>query len=232
MIPYLGSKSRIFKHIYPFIKQDYKRRYVELFCGSCSSLAYTYELPVKEYVDNHPDLIMMFQALQQGWLPPEYVSEELYQELKTAQPSALRGYVGFAASFAGKWFAGYARDRKGTRNIPNEVYKRIMKNKHFIRNTCFICSSYECISLDSDTVVYADPPYAGTSQYKDNFNHYDFWEWVRNSRAKIYVSEYTAPSDFIPVWSKEHKTYLHHKSIEDNKRQEQLFVHERFKGRN
>jgi hypothetical protein len=38
---------------------------------------------------------MMFQALQQDWLPPEYVSEEL----KTAQPSALRGYVGFACSY-------------------------------------------------------------------------------------------------------------------------------------
>lgn len=230
MIRYLGSKSRIFKHIYPFIEQNYKTQYVELFCGSASSLMYTHTLPVKTYVDNHPDLIMMFQALQQGWLPPEYVSEELYQELKTAESSALRGYVGFGLSYGGKWFAGYARD-KTKRNYPKESYNRILKYIPYLKDVTFLNYSYECISLDSDTVVYADPPYAGTTQYKDSFNHYAFWEWVRNSRAKIYVSEYTAPSDFIPIWSMPTKSYLHHEVVEHNQRIEQLFIHERFKGR-
>lgn len=232
MIRYLGSKSRIFKHIYPFIEQDYKTQYVELFCGSASSLLYTHTLPVKTYVDNHPDLIMMFQALQQGWLPPEYVSEELYQELKTAQSSALRGYVGFSCSFGGKWFAGYARDKTGKRDLTNESFRRIQKYMPYLKDVYFACNSYESISLDKSDVVYADPPYNGTTKYSTQFNHYSFWEWVRDSPAMIFVSEYNAPDDFVSVWSKDHKSYIHHTAVDDNKRVEHLFVHERFKGRN
>jgi hypothetical protein len=46
------------------------------------------------------------------------------------------------------------------------------------------------------------PPYEGTTQYRDEFDHAKFWEWTRRrSRThSVYVSEYEAPSDFECVW--------------------------------
>ena len=51
-----------------------------------------------------------------------------------------------------------------------------------------------------------DPPYEGTTKYKDDFNHTEFWDWCRDMASKgyiIFVSEYNAPKDFECVWQKE-----------------------------
>jgi DNA adenine methylase len=56
----------------------------------------------------------MFQKLQAGWIPPTEVSEEEYYSAKDNQENEpwLAGFIGFACSFAGKWWGGYARDGK------------------------------------------------------------------------------------------------------------------------
>lgn len=52
-------------------------------------------------------------------------------------------------------------------------------------------------------VVYCDPPYIGTAKYDGReFDHAEFWEWVRTRDYPVYVSEYTAPDDFISIWQK------------------------------
>ena len=52
-------------------------------------------------------------------------------------------------------------------------------------------------------VVYCDPPYTGTAKYDGReFDHAEFWEWVRTRDYPVYVSEYTAPDDFISIWQK------------------------------
>lgn len=58
---------------------------------------------------------------------------------------------------------------------------------------------YRDIVIPDQAVVYCDPPYEGTSEYREGgFNHAEFWEWVRVASKKnvVYVSEYAAPSDF------------------------------------
>lgn len=60
--------------------------------------------------DAHEDLILMWQALMRGETEPfADVTEAEYSALKTAPPSARRGFVGFGASFGGGWFNGYGR---------------------------------------------------------------------------------------------------------------------------
>ena len=60
--------------------------------------------------DSHEDLILMWQALMRGEMEPfADVTEVEYAALKTAAPSARRGFVGFGASFGGGWFGGYGR---------------------------------------------------------------------------------------------------------------------------
>ena len=66
----------------------------------------------------------------------------------------------------------------------------------------FFSKSYEEIAIPENAVVYCDPPYAGTAEYREGgFDHARFWEWVRkiSKTNKVYVSEYTAPADFRKV---------------------------------
>lgn len=84
---------------------------------------------------------------------------------------------------------------------------------------------YSDVNIPEGSVVYADPPYMGTTQYKVEFDHERFWEWCRQSAVPVYVSEYNAPSDFVSVFKKEKRC-----TFGDNSRNtiENLFVHQKF----
>ena len=76
---------------------------------------------------------------------------------------------------------------------------------------------YREIELPDDCVVYADPPYKGTSGYNGaNFDSDAFWDWCRKCPHPVYISEYTAPDDFIEIASISHTKNLGHntKSVE------------------
>jgi hypothetical protein len=60
----------------------------------------------------------MWQALMRGETEPfADVTEAEYATLKTAAPSARRGFVGFGASFGGGWFNGYGRQPGQSRDV-------------------------------------------------------------------------------------------------------------------
>jgi site-specific DNA-adenine methylase len=71
--------------------------------------------------------------------------------------------------------------------------------------------SYNEINIPEGAVIYCDPPYKGTSEYKEgSFNHTEFWDWCRKiaKTNKIYVSEYSAPPDFETILKFEQKSTL------------------------
>jgi site-specific DNA-adenine methylase len=61
---------------------------------------------------------------------------------------------------------------------------------------------YREILIPEGAVIYCDPPYQGTAEYKESdFNHTEFWDWVRKTSKihPVYISEYNAPEDFEVV---------------------------------
>lgn len=71
--------------------------------------------------------------------------------------------------------------------------------------------SYNEVEIPKDAIIYCDPPYQGTAEYKEgSFNHKEFWEWVRqiSKTNKIYISEYNAPDDFEILLSFSQKSTL------------------------
>ncbi len=229
MIRYLGGKTRFSKDIVATISKyvEHQTNFHEPFFGGGSIAKYSGAMHLNRFAyDIHPDLILMYQELQKGWLPPEEISEELYKELKTSSTSALRAYVGFSCSFGGKWFGGYARDAKGRRKLDAESYNRLNKELYTLEGIRFSQSDFNMLSFAKSDVVYCDPPYAATTGYIFNFNHAIFWDKVRewvSSGALVFVSEYSAPPDFTCVWSRVTKTYMHHKTTVNNK-VEKLFM--------
>lgn len=68
------------------------------------------------------------------------------------------------------------------------------------------------------------PPYQDTVKYTNNFNHQDYWNWVREISKNniVFCSEYSAPDDFVCIWQQEIITTLDKSSRK--KAIEKLFV--------
>ena len=72
---YMGGKSRISKQIAEILNSAINKDtpFVSLFCGSCA-IESKVQADVKILNDKHPYLIAMWQALQNGWTPPDVVT--------------------------------------------------------------------------------------------------------------------------------------------------------------
>jgi DNA adenine methylase len=206
---YMGSKNRLAKELLPIILKDRKsdQWYVEPFCGGCGMFDKVDNPRMGN--DSHYYLISLLKVLQRGWEPPLEITEEDYklaQHYKDSLPPELVGYIGFQLSYGGKWFGGYRRDKEGKRNYSLEAYKNTIKQAPLLKDAVFYQGSYLDLEIPRNSIIYADPPYAGTTQYNDKFNHDIFWEWCRIMKEaghQVFISEYTAPNDFTCVWSKE-----------------------------
>lgn len=170
------------------------------------------------------DIIMLWDAASKGWEPPTRISEEEYKAARTAPSSAYRGFVGFGCSFGGKFFGGYARS--GTRNYAMNAHNAILKKAKALRGVHFSCGPYDSLA-PKNSLVYCDPPYAGTTQgySSTSFDSARFWntmlEWSKRGNTVI-VSEYVAPDFCKEVWRIEIKTDMHCKTGKEP-RVEKLF---------
>ena len=86
---------------------------------------------------------------------------------------------------------------------------------------------YRDVQLPDGCVVYCDPPYAGTDGYglhKSAFDQEAFWNWARKCERLLFISEYSAPVDFVPIVEVSHRSRL--SATTNNSVTERLFVHE------
>lgn len=118
------------------------------------------------------------------------------------------------------------------RSEPHESLERLRNFHKQMDNFCamdktqFSSRSYEDVQIPDDALVYCDPPYKGTTTdgYGEYiFNHELFYDWVREQKALVLVSEYNMPDDFIPIWRKNKSVTLC--SGGAKKSTESLFVH-------
>ena len=205
---YMGGKSRISKQIAEILNSaiDKNTPFVSLFCGSCA-IESKVQADVKILNDKHPYLIAMWQALQNGWMPPDVVTKEEYYRVKANMDEnpALTGFVGFGCSFGGKWWGGYAKDKRGD-DYCGQAKRGLLKDLVGIQSATFTCLDYHDVKIPDGAVVYCDPPYANTTGYTvGQFDTNEFWDYMRqlSKRCDVYISEESAPDDFECIWSKE-----------------------------
>lgn len=214
---YMGSKARFTKEILPIILKDRKHEqwYVEPFAGGMNAICEVVGNRLAN--DIHYYLIQMWCELVDGWVPKKITKEE-YNEVRTdpsKYPAYFVGWVGFNCSYSGKWFGGFAGETKtkiGTiRDYQAEAINNVKKQVEKMKGVVFQNKSYCELELPPDSLVYCDPPYEGTTKYKDSFNHTEFWNWCREKAKQghtVFVSEYNAPTDFECIWQKEAKSSL------------------------
>lgn len=225
---YVGGKTRIAKYLAPEILRTNPNIVVEPFCGALNISIELVKLNKEIQVlasDIDSDLMNMWIAIKNGWEPPTDISRDEYYIIKAQPPSPLRTFVGYGCSFAGKWFGGYAHI--SGRNYCKESYNFIQKKKQYFSNIIFDSKDYRDIKIENkaNTVIYCDPPYINTTKpgKRNNFNHDEFWEWVRKQTIPVYVSEYIAPDFMKEIWQKEVKTDMNIKSGGKATRIEKLF---------
>ena len=215
---YMGSKARIAKHILPIMLKEAEKQgittWVEPFVGGANMIDKVPSSFERIGCDYNKYLIDMFKELQQGWIP-DYFTKEDYtyiRENKDISPHTT-GWIGFNCSYSGKWFGGYAgkvETKQGLRDYQDEAKRNTLKQMKNLIDVDFLNCSYEDLN-PVNCIIYCDPPYANTTEYKDKwFDHDKFYEWCREQAKRniVFVSEYNAPDDFECVWQQEVKSSL------------------------
>lgn len=208
---YLGSKNKIAKHLLPIILKDRKpnQYYVEPFMGGGNMIDKVDGLRIGNDINYY--LIEMWKALQNGWVPPDTVTEEEYQYYKKCQDledPAMVAFVGLVCSFSCQWFGTYARNKRGD-NYAKQGKNGIMKQIPNIIGVELFSTTYDKLEIPPNSIIYCDPPYQNTAGYKDFIDHAAFWQWCREKTLeghKVFISEYSAPDDFICIFEIEHYT--------------------------
>lgn len=238
---YMGSKARHAKELLPIILRDRKEGqwYVEPFVGGANMIDKVDGNRIG--ADNNEYVINALNFIKRETTP---CSNEQFSELdysiaaelarKDSIPTSKLGlysYALIAFSFGAKWIGGWSRGKNSRgeqRDYVAEQHKASEKQKPLLQGVKLVVGSYDEINIPNCSIIYCDPPYANTTQYKDKFNHDEFWQWCRdkcNQGHKVFISEYNAPDDFVCVWEKKVNSSLT-KDTGAKKATEKLFVHE------
>ena len=215
---YMGGKSKIAKDILPIILDGRKENqwYIEPFCGGLG----TFDKVDGNRLacDNNKYLISMWQGLQQNVERPKTITRELYSAARNEFNNKRNiqfndfqiGWIGWMASFNGRFFDGGYSGVAGKRDYVDEQIRNTEKQIPLIKGAVFESGDYRetCMFYPDKSIIYCDIPYKDTKQYATSkeFVHSNFWAWCRNMKSyghKIFVSEYSAPKDFVCVWEKE-----------------------------
>jgi len=245
---YFGGKYRIAKPLSEFLNRQLKpnQPFIDLFCGSCNVVSNINDDRIRVANDIHPYLIDMYKALKKGWIPPDEISREQYNYMNIIAknshnpfglggdtfPNELIGFTGFACSYFGKWFGGYADEgKRGYRNFAKDGKNSILKKMKKLSNVEFSCGSYDERIIYPYSLVYCDIPYknkTGYSKLTGEFDHDKFYEWCKKSKeyCTIYVFEYdyNVPDFGKIVWEYKSKTDVRNKNNERIETKEVLFT--------
>lgn len=232
----MGSKARIAKEvsgiINKIIKENNIETYIEPFVGGSNMIEHI-QCKNKYGYDNNEYLIEFWKQIQCGWNPLDSVemTKDFYNDVKDNKenyPKHIVALVGFCATYNAKWFGGYAgivHTKIDTdRNYYDEAVRNVLKQSKLLKGITYEHGNYLDINTNG-SVIYCDPPYEGTTKYKDDFDHSLYWDWVRKmSKDNIVLcSEYNAPDDFECIWTKELTTTLDKNSR--SKAVEKLFMY-------
>lgn len=179
-----------------------KKKYVEPFGGGLNMYT-SIRHPDKQAYDINPHLVALINGVAAGRSLPDLYDAELYHAARVdrADPVAFDdftiGAFGFLATYAGRWFAGFSV-RLGGRDYVRERVSNLDRQLAGVpRPLNFEVSAYQDIPVTSDTCYYLDPPYAGTTGYRDAFEFGPFLAWARDLASDpsnvVLLSGYEVP---------------------------------------
>ena len=206
----MGSKARIAKEILPIMLKYRKegQYWVEPFVGGANLVDKVCGKRIGADINSYliEALIAIRDCAKDLPKNNKEFTEENYKNLRKNDDYKYKGYAGFAFSYGGKWLGGWRRDNENKRDYVLESYTNAEKQSPKLQGVLLLNKSYLDLEIPSSSLIYCDPPYKGTTSYKDQFNHNEFWEWAEQKVKEghtVFVSEYSAPENWECVWQKE-----------------------------
>lgn len=215
---YMGSKSRIARDILPIMlsKRKLGQFWVEPFVGGANIIDKVDGNRIGSDLNQH--VISALKLIVDGKTPAnnsEYTEADyknhadIFRTGGTPENANLASYAMIAFSFGAKWIGGWSRGKRSDgspRDYVEEQHKASEKQKSLIAGVDFRSVAYNELIIPPESIIYCDPPYQGTTRYRDKFDNAAFWQWCREKVSDghtVFVSEYTSPDDFVCIWSKD-----------------------------
>jgi site-specific DNA-adenine methylase len=242
MASYQGGKQKIGKYIYNTIIElenkinilndtKYKLPYLEPFVGFCGVLKHFANDTDRdlEASDINPDIINMWKALQDGWIPDGKCSKKKYDQLKVQEKSTPeRTFYGHVCSFGGIFFNSFINN--GSRDYAKMGTRSIIQIAQQVERVHFKQSDYQKLR-PRYKLIYCDPPYKNNQIRNKMFSSFDseeFWEIMRkwSKQNIVVISELTSPHDFQCIWEISRPTLAARNHSKTKQRHtEKLFIH-------
>ena len=214
---YMGSKNRIAKNILPIMLAEAEKHnittWVEPFVGGGNMIDKVPDTFRRVGADLNGHVIKALLDIRDkpNLLPEKFTFDER-KFWRDREPTEFMSWACIVTSFGADLLGGYAREAGSDDSTFCGYGKRnALKQSPKIQDVEFICCSYLDLTENiTNSIIYCDPPYNGTTGYKTGqFNHEEFFDWCRLMKSKgnvVFVSEYNAPEDFELVWQGEIKT--------------------------
>lgn len=245
MFRYVGGKGLIAKRIVDtMLEYSYtdQKEYIEPFVGAGNTMLHMKrrcgDLLTYKGSDTDDVLIKVLQLLQSGNLflelpKPEKLTNSVYTSLRYGPLTPVAFFVGHACGYRGAKFCA-PFDKERTVKLYRSALHKANLAAQTLLNIKFSCLDYRSIfaelaarSLHVPVIIYCDPPYKIKHRQTlwKHFDHEEFWEVVRyfqvaHMESIVFISEMTAPPDFVSIWHHTSKDGYEHKE-----RTEHLFVH-------
>ena len=239
---YVGSKAKISKFIVPilqeYIDKNNIQTYIEPFVGGANVID---KINCKVRIGNDYDklVIDLLQGYTKDIKLPELPTKEHYYDVRDnpdkydkVYRSAILLFASYNARVYGGCYGAFAKTKEGKiRNYFQEAKRNFEKQLPLLKGVIFTNKDYRDLEIPSNSLIYCDPPYQNGIGYKDNFNHKEFWQWVREKSNDniVIVSEYEAPDDFDVIWEQDVKTHMNNRN--KIKKTERLFIYNKSKKR-
>lgn len=219
--------------------------YIEPFCGSLAVINHIVDyidpkssansdfgdkndfVDLKFYAyDGSPDMILLWKSVKGNRFKKPEMNKNIWLTLKHSKPSALRAYAGFALSFGGQYFEGYAPKYDNKNSDPDAyyndmAYRSIIKRRSNLQHIELEHRDYKNhpkMIEKGGYIIYCDPPYSKSthigrfgSSYQ--FDSEEFWTIVKKWKSWnniVFVSEYDAPSSIAKcIWAKSMQNSIH-----------------------
>lgn len=205
---YNGGKTRIARHIAPIVNSARNG----LFCWEpfCGALGITEHLKPDFASDSHAGLIALYNTLRKepDWLDKFDCTEDAYRIAKSwPDDDPGKAFIGFACSFGGKWFGGFAKPNASHPRGFADAGRKLLARKLASVTCALETGSFFEVAPTDGYLIYCDPPYHGTTGYAGvpAFDSGAFAdrcvEWAA-AGSTVFVSEYSFPVG-REVWSRE-----------------------------
>lgn len=220
---YMGSKRKIVDDILPIMLDNEHDTFVDLFCGGCSVIEKVPSTYTRIANDKNRYLVSMWKSLTEGKEFCKEIPRELYNDVRDCYNGKndryqddMVGWVGFMASFNGRFFNGgysghhvVSKSHGDTRDYIGEAIRNILGQVGSLGGVDFHSCDYQSLPIPSNSIIYCGIPYKGTKQYSRecrNFHYERFYSWCKEMKGrgyKVYISEYDMPKEFTCIWSKQ-----------------------------